>query len=92
MRFASARRAAHEPETGTLHPIAEDAAAAAQQIASGEIGKDWPTFEVGEIVDIRGYKFTITRINMGSIVVRPVHAKGLESPRNLMRKMTERGT
>ncbi len=80
-----------DPETGKFHR-ADTRPRAEQQRAGGEIGKDWPTFEVGEIVDIRGYKFTITRINMGSIVVRPVRAKGLESPRNLMRKMTGRGT
>ncbi len=88
-----------DPETGTFHPIGlevgtltEEVAAAAQQIASGEIGKDLPTFAVGEIVDIKGYKFKIQRINVSSMVIQPIPARGLEKPRNLMRAMTGRAT
>ena len=80
-----------DPVTGTFHPIAEDAATAAQQIASGEIGKDWPVFTVGEIVEIKGYDFTIQRINRGSIVVRPVPTRGYDSPRILLNKMAKDG-
>ena len=88
-----------DPETGTFHPIGlevgtltEEVAAAAQQIASGEIGKDWPVFTIGEILDIKGYQFRIMRINMGSMVIMPIPAKGLENPRSLMLAMTGRGT
>ena len=74
------------PETGTFHPIAEDAIAAAQQIDSGEIGKDWPTFAIGEIIDIKGYESEIKRINSSSMVVRPVPTRGLSS-RKAMERM-----
>ena len=80
------------PETGTLHPIAEDAAAAAQQIDSGEIGKDWPVFATGEEIDIKGYPFRILRINISSMVVQPIPTRGLDSPRKLVRAMTGEGT
>ena len=79
------------PETGTFHPIADDVAAVAEQIASGEIGKDLPTFAVGEIVDIKGYKFMVLRINVSSLVVQPIPIKGIEGSRNLMRAMTGGG-
>ena len=53
------------PETGTFHKIEDEALAAAQQIASGEIGKDWPVFTLDETIDIKGYQFTILRIKYG---------------------------
>ena len=80
-----------DPVAGKFHPIAEDAATAAQQIDSGEIGKDWPVFALDETIDIKGYPFTILRINMSSMVIRPIPTRGLESPRKLMRAMTGRG-
>ena len=78
------------PDTGTFHPIAEDAIAAAQQLDSGEIGKDWPVFAIGEAIDIKGYQFKILRINMSSMVVQPIPTRGLDSPRKLVRAMTGR--
>ncbi len=78
------------PVTGKFHR-ADTRPRAAQQIASGEIGKDWPTFAVGEVIDIKGYQFTILRINVSSIVVQPIPTKGLETPRNLMRAMAGGG-
>ena len=79
------------PVTGTFHPIEAEAAAAAQQIADGTIGKDWPVFTVGETIEIKSYDFTIQRINRGSIVVRPVPTRGYDSPRILLNKMTRAG-
>ena len=77
------------PKDGTFHPIAEDAAAALQQVASGEIDKTWPVFAVGEKIEIKGYWFEIKRINVSSLVVSPIPTRGLEKPRRLMRAMTE---
>lgn len=76
------------PETGTFHKVAEDAATAEQQIASGEIGKDWPVFAIGEEIDIKGYKFKILRINRSNLVVQPIPARGYSSPRKLIGMMT----
>ena len=81
------------PVTGKFHPIAEDAAGrAAQQIDSGEIGKDWPIFAIGEEIDIKGYPFRILRINISSMVVQPIPTRGLDSPRKLVRAMAGSGT
>ena len=79
------------PETGKFHS-ADTRPRAEQQRAGGEIGKDWPTFAIGEVIEIRGYQFKILRINVSSIVVQPIPTKGLETPRNLMRAMMGRGT
>ena len=76
------------PEDGTFHPIEEGAAAALQQVASGKIGKDWPVFAIGEKVKIKGYWFEIKRINVSSMVVRPIPTRGLERPSKLMQAMT----
>ncbi len=56
-----------------------------------ETGLPWPSFAVGDNVSIQGYPFTIQRINASNLVMRPLPARGLGSPRNLMLAMTGRG-
>lgn len=44
----------------------------------------WPTYQVGDLLVIDGVHFAIQRINVSSIVIRPVPQRGL-SPRRIMR-------
>jgi len=49
----------------------------------------WPTYQVGDSLDINGVHFVIQRFNVSNIVIRPVPQKGL-SPRRIMRLLRGR--
>lgn len=51
-----------------------------EKIEDGE----WPTYQVGDPLVVDGVHFVIQRINVSSIVIRPVPQRGLSS-RRIMR-------
>ena len=52
-----------------------------------EIPDEWPRFAVGDEFTLKGYPFTLYRINATSLVLRPVLPKGEISARRVMRRM-----
>ena len=73
------------PETGEFHVIDEE-----NKIELGgekvKVPDDWPCFTLGDEVQVNGWPFVISRINRGSIVLRPVplETTSTTSPRRLM--------
>lgn len=48
----------------------------------------WPHFSFGDIVEIKGFSFSVIRINMSSVVLQPLPARGYSNPRKLIKLMT----
>jgi hypothetical protein len=49
--------------------------------------EEYPTFEVGETVELKGYPFVVMRRNASSIKLRPVPPEGRISAKKTLRKM-----
>jgi len=47
----------------------------------------YPTFEVGEEIELRGYPFVVIGLNASSLKLRPVPPEGEHSARKVMRRM-----
>ena len=75
------------PETGEFHVIDEE-----NRVELGgekvEVPNDWPCFALGDEVQVNGWPFAISRINRGSIILRPIPLGAITdtspSPRRLM--------
>jgi hypothetical protein len=51
------------------------------------VPEEWPRFTIGEQVELKGFPFTIARINAATIVLRPMPVENM-SPRRVFRKLT----
>ena len=73
------------PETGEFHVIDSVGKIEVEQVKV-PVPESWPCFAVGDAVQVNGWPFEISRINRGSIVLRPitVDSDKMTSPRRLM--------
>jgi hypothetical protein len=49
--------------------------------------EEYPTFEVGEIIELKGYPFVVMALNSSSVKLRPVPPEGQISAWKVMREM-----
>jgi len=71
-----------DPNTGKFYDVDEYEKEHGKPVPAG-----WPVFEEGEVVKLKGFDFTIARINKSSLTLRPV-LSGLDvSARQLMGKI-----
>jgi hypothetical protein len=61
-----------------------EAVVEAEQPAEPE---EYPTFEVGEEIELKGYPFVVLALNASSIKLRPVPPSGEHSARRVMRRL-----
>lgn len=50
---------------------------------------EYPTFEVGERIELKGYPFIVAALNASTVKLRAVPPEGEHSARKVMRRMRE---
>jgi hypothetical protein len=71
-----------DPKTGQFHNESEY-----EEEHETTMPTEWPRFQEGETVAIKGYDFELVRINRSSLVFRPVLPAKETSARRVLDKM-----
>lgn len=73
-----------DPKTGKFHEVTEGGKLAE---TDEPVPDDWPVFTEGEMFTLKGHQFVLARINVSSLVLRPVTKLG-KPARQTIRELT----